>query len=570
MTSIPILRYVDIIIGLAVIVLVVCTLVTAITQLILASTYARARHVRDALQDLISQIDPLLLEPHARYIAERLLRHPLVARNNTSFLGDIAWKIRSKGRNWKIRSKGRNKNLPLPNLNPADKIQREEIILLLLEWASGDGALAHQDRELGKTNSTASSLASLREALVSALGKNGVSDTVGTAAAIRARIMQNESDHPDHASQVWRAQAVATAAPKDLAAKIYCWFDNTAARGTQAYSFSAKIWASGIALAIVLLLQLDAVNLLRILARDDKLRADLVAEAEVETRRYEEANDKLKATVTDAQKKDLKTTADQASDQRQQIAGSLAVLRNPNHSIMPSYLLIQPIAHASICKVWKEPDQVEILAGTFAKTIGFLAQSEDDLDRLGAAIRTMQAPVAVYARGNCLTLVAQDAGIDKIEVSQKGPGISDPAKRISDKTKPSWDKEGFGTRLPGILLMWVFVSLGAPFWYDLLKNLLNLRSIMTKKDEGDRKNRAAQQPTGPSAASPSTPPLDATGSVQLQPDLVSTTKDASLRIGTPSTSATLSRSIPPNTLVHVTGIVKGDDIQAEFNRDKDK
>ena len=46
---------------------------------------------------------------------------------------------------------------------------------------------------------------------------------------------------------------------------------------------------------------------------------------------------------------------------------------------------------------------------------------------------------------------------------------------------------------PGLLLSWVLVSLGAPFWYDVLKNVMGLRSSLAQKDDKDREDRRAQQ-----------------------------------------------------------------------------
>jgi hypothetical protein len=41
----------------------------------------------------------------------------------------------------------------------------------------------------------------------------------------------------------------------------------------------------------------------------------------------------------------------------------------------------------------------------------------------------------------------------------------------------------------GVVLTWVLLSLGAPFWYDALKDLLKLRSSMAQKDEQARASR---------------------------------------------------------------------------------
>src|SRR5439155_7858639 len=42
---------------------------------------------------------------------------------------------------------------------------------------------------------------------------------------------------------------------------------------------------------------------------------------------------------------------------------------------------------------------------------------------------------------------------------------------------PAWNA------VPGVLLSWVLLSLGAPFWFDRLKDLLKLRSLLARKDD---------------------------------------------------------------------------------------
>lgn len=52
----------------------------------------------------------------------------------------------------------------------------------------------------------------------------------------------------------------------------------------------------------------------------------------------------------------------------------------------------------------------------------------------------------------------------------------------------------------GILLSVVMISLGAPFWYGTLKNLLKLRSVLADKDDEQRRARQTTQPADPAVA----------------------------------------------------------------------
>jgi hypothetical protein len=70
----------------------------------------------------------------------------------------------------------------------------------------------------------------------------------------------------------------------------------------------------------------------------------------------------------------------------------------------------------------------------------------------------------------------------------------------------NWLEQWRLAKLPGILLSWVLLSLGAPFWYEALKNLLRLRSILATRD--DREEKAALTP----------PAVAATAVVTSEPD----------------------------------------------------
>jgi hypothetical protein len=53
---------------------------------------------------------------------------------------------------------------------------------------------------------------------------------------------------------------------------------------------------------------------------------------------------------------------------------------------------------------------------------------------------------------------------------------------------------------PGILLTWILLSLGAPFWYEMLKDTLRLRPELARHEEQQRKDR--QDDTTKAGAAP--------------------------------------------------------------------
>ena len=498
--DLPILKYVDVVIGLSVVLLLVCTIVTAITQFLLSFSFSRARNLRDGVEDLVRQLDPATLAPYARYIAERCLRHPLVASNNTPF-GNVTTHVR----NW-FRNRRRGL-LPLPALNPPDIIQREELILMLLEWAAEEGALKQQDDEIAARWQV--NLAGVRKALGRALLKTGIGDPATTARNIRDQIVRIENANPDQASAISRAAAICAATQGDMVGKIHVWFDNTMARISATYGLEAQVVSAVLAFLLVFTFQLDALDLIKRLAQDDKLRADLVQEAKDQTARIDQAGQQLAATKDEKQQDSQKKVIDEATVIREQISTTLATLRDPNRTVVPAFLLWQSVAQSLACI---DPAQAgwsggrvsgTVLAGADRRPLAFDWNPDRAIEEFATAVRASGAPVAVYVVGfqdkRCLRLVALDANtgsIDAVLARPPNPQANEQ-QNVSLLVRPAkwagFDWPGFHSRFTGMLLGSILVSLGAPFWYDLVKKLIGLRSLLAKKDDDDRQLRQGQE-----------------------------------------------------------------------------
>ena len=488
--DLPILKYVDIAIGLAIVILLLCTVVTAVTQMLLSFTYSRARYLRDGLEDLIRQIDPATLDKHALYIAERCLRHPLLARNNTIF-----GKITSAIRNF-FRSKMDSDRHLLPELNPPDVVQREELILMLLDWAAGEGPLAQQDKGLIAQSEAkrGEALAAVPQILRDALANNGVADPGLAAKAIRAKIVELENANPRQSSALSRALAVAAAAPSDFVGKIHVWFDNTMARIGEQYGLLAQVWAAVLACAVVFGCQFDALDLLKRLSQDDKLRADLVQQAKDQTARIDKAQ-KDAADAHAAPNASQQREIDDAATGRQQVSASLAVLRDPSRAILPSYFIWQDVAQAMVCPAGSATGVVKGHINVDADYREFqLDWAQPVRDNLATAIRSSGAPVAVYAAKDkpCVQLVARSSNVGSIVVVLQNAGLI----TLTGERRMDWP--GIHNRLFGMILASILVSLGAPFWFNLLKKLLGLRSMLAQKDDQDRQQRQTTQSAPPS------------------------------------------------------------------------
>ncbi len=95
------------------------------------------------------------------------------------------------------------------------------------------------------------------------------------------------------------------------------------------------------------------------------------------------------------------------------------------------------------------------------------------------------------------SLVQQAYAKDKLAAPDTGldlNGIEKLASRnlLSTPDSPSQWLAAWGfVKIPGILLSTLLLSLGAPFWFETLKNLLRLRSAVAVKDDGQRQARQA-------------------------------------------------------------------------------
>jgi hypothetical protein len=73
----------------------------------------------------------------------------------------------------------------------------------------------------------------------------------------------------------------------------------------------------------------------------------------------------------------------------------------------------------------------------------------------------------------------------------------------SPKSFEDWKGHWDWTHLPGILVSALLLSLGGPFWYGAMKNLLQMRSALAQKDDSQRLERqTTQQAAGGGPAPP--------------------------------------------------------------------
>ncbi len=573
--DLPILKHLDILIGLAVVMLIVSTLVVAVTQFLLNLACRRSLYVRETLTDLVAQIAPRLTAEESKYVAERLLRHPLVGRRRWLDFFRMRAALK-KLREWMgIAQRRLATAWPMPKVARGEVLLRHEVVATLLEWAAAEGALARQDEQLLRERpEVRERLEKINQELRRALAQCGIADPGQAAREVRANLIEFEGANAGLPAQTWHTQALLRANLGDLTGKVFAWYDNSMERVREFFSLEAKLLSSMIALCVVFAIQLDAVDLLRRLSQDEKLRTALVAKVETAKKAYEEVTAKPVSRAEAGT--DTKTGGDKAEDAKKAeeaqrtrdealktIRESVEALRDPKASVIPEYFLWEKVAHLRIDRAPKTDPPPDHLILRLDDRQFKVEVARNCLNRfpdcVAEAFRRGTAPVEVHVgtpTPASLTLVARSVEVSSISMATVAAGQE---VKVEGSQSREIDCEGFKHRLGGVMFAWVLVSLGAPFWYDLLKKLLGLRSLLQTKDDAEREARRGEQKEAAPVNDPGTVTTQPTA-LQGEPTGVMLDRTASLR-AQPSQRAAITRELPVDWVVNVMGYVEAEAVR---------
>ncbi len=219
------LKTLDILIGVATVMLLFSMAVTIVTQFVANLMQSRGKNLLEGLAGLLKQIDPKIAPDAAKKIADTLLKHPLVAEAGGR-LGEV--------------------------------IHREEFTTLLLGLSAGESA------------ATLEPLA--KKALDDLLAKNGITDPAGTLKNIRAASLQLEAASPELANDVRHGMAILQEARSQFVAKVHGWFDQTIDRVSSRFTVTARVITFIASVLVATTVQLDTFALVNRLSVDDQFR----------------------------------------------------------------------------------------------------------------------------------------------------------------------------------------------------------------------------------------------------------------------------------------------------------
>jgi hypothetical protein len=450
------LKSLDILIGLAVIMLVLSMAVTLINQALLTMLASRGRCLRTGLSDLLVLLDAGLDRTHADDIAARILSHPVI-RCNIGFPGWLTrlmpglqygevihreefvkiliifgahytdvqaafGQIRTALAQGEAPAEAIAKlRMALGNLNLSNEAGHlsdpatENRIQELLDKLGAESDPARQRKLLEEAGTLADRLYGTFGKLYEALKDNGIHDPGLVLDKVRMRALELEQSHPELANDIRQGKALLEEASSKFLAKVHLNFDPFMDRISSRFTYQARLVTFFSATLVTIALQLDTVDLVNRLAMDDKMRAAFVAQA-----------------MAMADDEGIKAVVDSAGPAKAEARPDSASTETPPAS-----------------------------AETIEPAPGYG-------DRLKVAAKTEQYYLSFLAEQGVISL-------------------------------PEWGKwreHWKAVSLPGLLVSILLLSLGAPFWYGALSQLLQLRSAVARKDQDQRQIRQTTQAPG--------------------------------------------------------------------------
>jgi len=429
------LKQLDTLIGFAVVMLVVSLVITIVTQMVSAFLGLRGKNLVDALRVMMFKIAPDIPAADAHDLARYVLTHCAISDSAMSMASK--WWDRVPGLRW-LRQRWKT----------ASAIRPEELYDILKQMKAG--SLTH-------TNAAASAVVTQAQTAVSGTATKilnrlvqtvepRTTDAIGVVALRAGELVGKEIDEAK--AMIERYANVTDAAFVNLEK----WFNSAQERAQQWFTLHTRLITVGAAFIAAFVLQLDTIALIKRLSTDADMRAKLVAVSGP-----------------------IQQQASKALDEAQRSVISQATHR---------------IAIGELAKTYDLPKGLDA-PGDFASMIDAKTWLTQQLgsNPKGATIVDLYEHLVTNAK-----LDAYMATIQKL-VSSSGLDLLPEPYPL--RLSPGWTK---GSRLPhlfvtngewswpkrrllGILVSAALLSLGAPFWFNTLKSVTNLRPTLANAIE---------------------------------------------------------------------------------------
>jgi hypothetical protein len=440
------LKQLDTLIGFAVVMLVVSLLITIVTQMVSSFLGLRGKNLADALRVMIFKIAPDVTPENAQALAKHVLTHCTISDSAMSMASK--WWDKVPILKW-LRQRWKT----------ASAIRPEELYDLLREMKSGVLANAGFN-PAPASNQTSTALQQTAHAILNRLVQTVEPRTTDAIAVVALRTGNLVGTDITQAKALVEHYATVTDA---AFINLEKWFNSAQDRAQQWFTLHTRLITIAAAFIAAFILQLDTIALFKRLSTDADLRAKLVAVSGP----IQQQADKI---LDDTQRAVIGQTMHQAA-----IAELAKTYALPNglgdHADFPS----MDEAKAWLAKQLASNPKRDQIVGSYERLITNA--------KLDAYLAAMQKLVST-------------SGLDLLPDPyplQLSPGWTE-GRRFPHLFITNGDWSWPKRRLLGILVSAALLSLGAPFWYNTLKSLTNLRPTLASAVE----KKPAQSGSAPS------------------------------------------------------------------------
>jgi len=418
------LEKLDTLIAFAVVMLGLSLIITILTQIISAFLGLRGSNLLWGIKTLFSELAPGLsaagLQPET--LAKDILQHELISDSTFSQAGNM-WLV---GPMVNALSKVWPASRLIPRWRYATAIRLEELMRALQHKSATLPAAqaAVLTALLNDTNPDAYRTLTMLNAALQAIAPPAPPAPVPAGPA------------PSYAVQVDKILQQVTDAAQQSVGKLETWFSSTMDRVAQRFAVQIRIWTVVFAFLLAFGLHLDSLRLLDQLSTNPETRTALVNMREG---LLSEAKTVLPPAVAAPAPAEVPLSPEI-------LAEALAELKKTDPAVAPAGAIPPDTTSVQDVVTWltTQPGMPAAAGAEYRKAVISVLRAHAD------------------KIGNDL----MKTGVPLIPIPY--PGI--------------FSFEG-RRNLLGILLAAAFLSLGAPFWYNALKNLSNLRSVVANKEQ---------------------------------------------------------------------------------------
>jgi hypothetical protein len=387
------LENLDTVMSFAVVMLLLSMLITMLVQCAIALSGLRGWNLHYGVIQLLEQLDPNL-KGHAKEITKAILEHPSVAHMPV----------------WGGRRK-------------ATAIRPQELLRILTDLSKGNSTALQEPA---------------KQAVLTAVKNAGGADPADLTNRIGTVVVELTKMFPTQALAVQDAVNRGLTKANQLQTQVNEWFDTVMDRTTERFILYTRWITVGIAFALAIGLQVDAIQLFKQLSTNAELRAKLIQGADATLKQ-------AGAVLSDTQKpKPLASEAIRAMKDESEEGGDKELV-----SKAPDDLITRKDGREWLLKTLAEP-------------------------------KLARALVAYEKRFEEVTLMnVKELGASFVEVksSLDAFGVRIAFHKETDSGANA------SQRYLGELITALFLSLGAPFWFNTLRQLANLRPAIAGKVE---------------------------------------------------------------------------------------